>query len=258
MATSHARLTGRALSRRAIAVAIAAAATLVCITVPPHGRAAVSSTAKPAYGWPVKPFHRQHPVRAFFGDPRIGGRSHSFHFGVDVSCPDGTPVYSTYLGGSYVDMANDVAVDAAGNAYVTGDTGSVDFPIVNPLQATYAGGWDGWVSALEKPRFVQYQSSDRSFTRFEMEPSGGGTDFALIDRLRPDFAPTGDPSEPLMWHQAGGPGTHWTGVVAGWHSFVDALERHLVGRVHTIPFETLLKQYDALLTERYARVPATR
>ena len=120
MATSHARLSGRAPSRRAIAVAIAAAATLVCTTVPAHGRAAVSFTAKPAYGWPVKPFHRQHPVRAFFGDPRIGGRSHSFHFGVDVSCPDGTPVYATVTGRAYISPRHRETVS------VTADHGSVE------------------------------------------------------------------------------------------------------------------------------------
>jgi hypothetical protein len=41
-------------------------------------------------------------VRGSFGDPRILGRSHSFHFGVDVSCPNGTPVYATVSGRAYV------------------------------------------------------------------------------------------------------------------------------------------------------------
>jgi murein DD-endopeptidase MepM/ murein hydrolase activator NlpD len=54
------------------------------------------------YGWPVKPFHLQHPVRGFFGDPRIGGNpfgsARQFHFGVDVSAPDGTAVFATASG----------------------------------------------------------------------------------------------------------------------------------------------------------------
>jgi hypothetical protein len=37
-------------------------------------------------------------------------------------------VYSTYLGGKFSDFANGIAVDGSGNAYVTGETLSTDFP----------------------------------------------------------------------------------------------------------------------------------
>ncbi len=48
-----------------------------------------------SYGWPLKPFDRQHAVRSFFDDPRAEGLdATSFHFGIDISAPDGTPVYA--------------------------------------------------------------------------------------------------------------------------------------------------------------------
>ena len=56
----------------------------------------------------------------------------AFHVGdYDADRPliiDPTLSYSTYLGGSGVDDGAGIAVDAAGNAYVTGSTGSADFP----------------------------------------------------------------------------------------------------------------------------------
>ncbi len=51
-------------------------------------------------------------------------------------------VYSTYLGGSGDDSARGIVLDSSGTAYITGATVSIDFPIVNPIQGTYGGGFD--------------------------------------------------------------------------------------------------------------------
>jgi murein DD-endopeptidase MepM/ murein hydrolase activator NlpD len=76
------------------------------------------ASASYRYCWPIKPFHTQHPVRGFFGDPRIGltphGQTRTFHFGIDISAPNGTPVYAVRSG--RVQMRSDrpetVAVDS--------------------------------------------------------------------------------------------------------------------------------------------------
>lgn len=71
-----------------------------------------------SYGWPVTPFAEQHPVRGFFGDPRIGDAGGtSFHFGIDVSVPDGTPVYSVAAGTVHLNVAGgpqNIAVTSPG------------------------------------------------------------------------------------------------------------------------------------------------
>jgi len=58
-------------------------------------------------------------------------------------------VYSTYLGGSGMDVGNGIAVDSSGNAYVTGKTESTDFPTQNAYQGRYGGGtYDAFVTKL--------------------------------------------------------------------------------------------------------------
>ena len=49
-------------------------------------------------------------------------------------------VYSTFLGGTRQEGGRGIAVDGAGNVYVTGNTSSGNFPTVNPIQATLNPG----------------------------------------------------------------------------------------------------------------------
>ena len=42
-------------------------------SLPAHASSASRVAGRGSYGWPMKPFERQHPIRAFFGDPRAAG-----------------------------------------------------------------------------------------------------------------------------------------------------------------------------------------
>ncbi|HEU0005710.1 MAG TPA: SBBP repeat-containing protein, partial [Terriglobia bacterium] len=57
-------------------------------------------------------------------------------------------LYSTYLGGDADDVAYGIAVDALGSAYVAGITQSSNFPTANPMQSSYEGGTDVFVTKL--------------------------------------------------------------------------------------------------------------
>ncbi len=61
-----------------------------------------------------------------------------------------TLLFSTYLGGTGDEAANDIALDSSGNVYVAGDTFSTDFPITPSAMTTgYTGGsYDAWIAKI--------------------------------------------------------------------------------------------------------------
>ena len=76
------------------------------------------------------------PVQAPLGGGVLGGDAF-----VTKLNPAGSALeYSTYLGGSLFDRGNGIDVDAAGKAYVVGQTRSSDFPITGGAAQTVFGG----------------------------------------------------------------------------------------------------------------------
>lgn len=58
-------------------------------------------------------------------------------------------LYSTLLGGSSTDRGSGVVVDASGNAYVAGYSGSPDFPTQNAFQIFSGGSFDAFVAKID-------------------------------------------------------------------------------------------------------------
>ena len=74
-------------------------------------------------GWPLK-----NPIQSAYG----GGQADLYV--AKLSPALDSLIYGTYLGGNDNDFSGGLAVDSAGNAYVTGSTYSSDFPLKNSLQ----------------------------------------------------------------------------------------------------------------------------
>ena len=93
---------------------------------------------------------------------RVGAFDHNRALVIDPALN-----FSTYLGGSGADSAAGVAVDASGDAYITGQTTSVDFPAAGGEQTANAGGMDAFVTKI---------SSDGKSLLYSTYLGGSGTD----------------------------------------------------------------------------------
>ncbi|HKX32943.1 MAG TPA: SBBP repeat-containing protein [Blastocatellia bacterium] len=114
--------------------------------------------------------------------------------------------YATYLGSGDNENAEGIAVDAAGNAYVTGETYSLDFPTKNPLQAENAGARSAFVTKLNPEGsdlvFSTYLGGDggSSGTDITVDEEGNvyvigstsSTNFPTVNPLQPGLAGGGD------------------------------------------------------------------
>ena len=91
-------------------------------------------------------FPLRNPLQSSFGGGGVQrGGGDAFVTKIDAA---GSAVYSTYLGGGGNDFAYGIAVDGAGNAYVTGATDSIDFPTASPIQASWGGFTDAFVTKI--------------------------------------------------------------------------------------------------------------
>ena len=86
--------------------------------------------------------------------------------------PNGSLIFSTYLGGSAQEVPTDVAVDSEDNIIVAGVTGSSDFPVVNAFKSNSTGIGEGSVDS-----FITKFSEDGQSLLFSTFFGGSGNDW---------------------------------------------------------------------------------
>jgi hypothetical protein len=87
---------------------------------------------------------RNFPTRYPLQPAMLGGKS---AFVLKLSPSGSALVFSTYLGGSGSDAGNGIALDLSANAYIVGDTTSLNFP-ASGLQKGNKGGQDVFVASI--------------------------------------------------------------------------------------------------------------
>jgi hypothetical protein len=123
------------------------------------------------------------PVNAVVIDPQtstvyVGAALGSDALITKLNPTGSTLVYSTHLGGRGADLANAIAIDSAGAAYVTGHTVSDRFPTVNAFQAG-KGRQDPIGSAFIGDAFVAALNRDGSAPLYSSYLGGNGIDEAF-------------------------------------------------------------------------------
>jgi hypothetical protein len=99
-------------------------------------------------------------------------------------------VYATYLGGEGADVAHDIAVDADGQAHVTGFTDSRSFPLVAPFDSTIVGQ-EVFVTKLNRQGsnllFSTFLGGARADLGFSIAVDGAGAEYVAGSTASTDF-----------------------------------------------------------------------
>lgn len=111
--------------------------------------------------------------------------------------------YSTYLGGSNEDFSRGIAIDSKGNAYVIGNTFSLDFPTVNPIQSSKGDFFDtdSFVAKIDPTGstliYVTYLGGSHNDFGRGIAVDPGGNAYIVGNTNSADF-PTANPFQPIF------------------------------------------------------------
>jgi hypothetical protein len=115
-------------------------------------------------------------------------------------------VYTTIVGGSNGDFATGIGVDAAGRVWVTGETVSSDFPMLDAIRPTIRGDFDSVLLRLDASGSLTYStylgvdftnaiavapSGPAGATEVFITESTSSTDFPVVNALQPTFGGAG-------------------------------------------------------------------
>jgi len=140
-------------------------------------------------------------------------------------------VYAGFIGGSEADLGSSIAVDSAGNAYITGNTQSTEetFPVLNGPDLESNGGSDAFVAkvksdgtGLDYAGFIGGENGD-SGNSISVDSSGGAyitgytasDETTFPDLIGPDLSYNGDGDAFIAKVMSDGSGLAYAGYIGG-------------------------------------------
>ena len=173
-------------------------------------------------------FSTNFPTKSPIQAANAGGQD---AFVTKINAAGSSLAYSTYLGGNAgsaatPEVANGIAVDSSGNAYVTGATPSSNFPItVGSYQVAFDGVQDAFVTKVNAAGTAWSYSTYLGGTSFDW---GGGI---AVDSSGSAYVAgyTSSPDFPSL-----------TGVQTGFNGMYDAFVSKLNGAGNALAFSTYL------------------
>jgi fibronectin type 3 domain-containing protein len=148
------------------------------------------------------------PVSQNCYQPNKNGWMNSFVFKLDKTGK--SRLYATYIGGSSSDEGTDIKIDASGNAYIAGNTNSVDFPHSDGAYCeTLSGGNDYFLCYLNKTGGSLTYSTYLGGSQDDFDPSidldPDGNIYLTARTLSIDFPLTSDAFQDTLTN----PGTYY-------------------------------------------------
>jgi uncharacterized repeat protein (TIGR01451 family) len=114
-------------------------------------------------------------------------------------------MYSSYLGGAGTDRGSGVAIDANGNAYVAGYTGSPDFPTQDAFQNSSGGSFDAFVAKVDTNAngaaaliFCSYLGGTGDDKAYGIAIDNGGNNVYLTGQTSSNNFPLLSPAQPAF------------------------------------------------------------
>jgi uncharacterized protein (TIGR03437 family) len=138
--------------------------------------------------------------RTFGGEIDLGPLRYGDAFVAKIDPTGSHLLYSTYLGGSEVDVAYGIAVDSTGAAYISGGTGSPNFPTTpGALQTAYIGynpsaipspGPEGFATKIDSSGKLLYSTFINATGGLAVDSLGQAYVSASGDAFAPTVQPT--------------------------------------------------------------------